>query len=217
MKIAERRKRVDKVFMSTNSINSLASSYVQSAISAAVKGTAPSTNTNTASVGGSSPGAQSDSGQLSPFAQMMNTLEQLQQTNPTEYEQVTSKIATSLQTAAKTATADGNTSAASQLNELATDFTNASQSGQPLKMQSVAKAIGGGGGHHHRHGGSSSSSSSSSSTSSTDSTSTSSATSPISQFLASLDSTSSQEQALNPLSIIANTMSNAGITSSSPA
>ena len=196
--------------MSTNSINSLASSYVQSAIGAALK-----TNTNTTSVSGSSPQAQSDNGQLSPFAQMMNTLQQLQQTNPTEYVQVTSQIAASLQTAAKTATAEGNSPAATQLNQLATDFTNASKSGQPLPVQSVAKAIGGGRGHHHHHGGSSSSSSSV--TSPTDPTSTSSTASPLSQFLASLDSTSSQNQALNPISIIANTMSNAGITSSTTA
>jgi|HubBroStandDraft_6_1064221.scaffolds.fasta_scaffold211729_1 hypothetical protein len=196
--------------MSTNSINSLASSYVQSAIGAALK-----TNTNTTSVSGSSAQAQSDNGQLSPFAQMMNTLQQLQQTNPTEYVQVTSQIAASLQTAAKTATAEGNSPAATQLNQLATDFTNASKSGQPLPVQSVAKAIGGGRGHHHHHGGSSSSSSSV--TSPTDPTSTSSTASPLSQFLASLDSTSSQNQALNPISIIANTMSNAGITSSTTA
>ena len=196
--------------MSTNSINSLASSYVQSAIGAALK-----TNTNTTSVSGSSAQAQSDNGQLSPFAQMMNTLQQLQQTNPTEYVQVTSQIAASLQTAAKTATAEGNSPAATQLNQLATDFTNASKSGQPLPVQSVAKAIGGGRGHHHHHGGSSSSSSSV--TSPTDPTSTSSTTSPLNQFLASLDSTSSQNQALNPISIIANTMSNAGITSSTTA
>ncbi len=196
--------------MSTNSINSLAGSYVQSAIGAALK-----TNANTTSISGSSAQAPSDNGQLSPFAQMMNKLQQLQQTNPIEYVQVTSQIAASLQTAAKTATAEGNSPAATQLNQLATDFTNASKSGQPLPVQSVAKAIGGGRGHHHHHGGSSSSNSSS--TSPTDPTSTTSTTSPLSQFLASLDSTSSQNQALSPLSIIANTLSNAGITSSSTA
>jgi hypothetical protein len=96
-------------------------------------------------------GQQSDSGQLSPFAQLLSTLQQLQQSNPTEYKQVTQQIATNLQNAAQTATSDGNTSAANQLTQLATDFTTASQSGQLPNISDLAQAIGGGG-HHHHHG-----------------------------------------------------------------
>jgi hypothetical protein len=206
----------DMECMSTNSINSLANSYIQSVLGTA----ATSANANPASV--SAPSVpQPDNGQLSSFAQMMNTLQQLQKSNPSEYQQVTAQIATNLQTAAKTATADGNAPAAKQLTQLATDFTNASQNAQPLSMQNVAKAMSGG--HHHHHGGggggskASSDSDSSNSTSSTGSTSSSSSTSPLSQFLASLQSSSSQNSALDPSTIIANTLASAGITSSSAA
>jgi hypothetical protein len=95
--------------------------------------------------------SQADSSQLSPFAQLMSTLQQLQQSNTAEYQQVTQQIATNLQAAAQTATADGNTTAATQLNQLSTDFTNASTSGQLPNAQSLAQALGGGHHHHHFH------------------------------------------------------------------
>ena len=72
----------------------------------------------------------------------MSTLQQLQQSDPTKYQQVTQQIATNLQSAAQTAQAEGNTTAANQLNQLATDFTNASQSGQLPNVQDLAQAIG---------------------------------------------------------------------------
>ena len=208
-------KSADMGGMSTGSINNLASSYLQSILGTALQGTGLSNKTSSSSVGASS--SQTDSGQLSPFAQLMSTLQQLQQSNPTEYKQVTQQIATNLQSAASTATADGNTSAASQLNTLATDFTNASTSGQLPNMSDLAQAIGGGGGHHHHHGHhGSSSSSSTDATSSTDassSTSTSS-TSPLSQLLAAFQSNATQNEQFDPLSIITNTLTTAGITGS---
>ena len=130
------------------------------------------------------------------------------------------QIATNLQSAASTATADGNTSAASQLNTLATDFTNASTSGQLPNMSDLTQAIGGGGGHHHHHGHhGSSSSSSTDATSSTDassstSTSSTSSTSPLSQLLAAFQSNATQNEQFDPLSIITNTLTTAGITGS---
>jgi hypothetical protein len=75
--------------------------------------------------------------QLSPLAQVLAELERLQQQNPAEYEQVTQQIATSLQSAAQSAQAAGNSTAANQLNQLATDFTNALQSGQMPDIQNV--------------------------------------------------------------------------------
>jgi len=68
---------------------------------------------------------QSDGSQLSPFAQILSSLQQLQQSNPSQYQQVTRQIATNLQNAAKTAQSEGNTTAANQLNQLANDFTTA--------------------------------------------------------------------------------------------
>jgi hypothetical protein len=58
-----------------------------------------------------------DSQQLSPFAQLMST--QLQQPDPTQYQQVTQQIATNLQSAAQTAQVEGNSTAVNQLNLLA--------------------------------------------------------------------------------------------------
>ncbi len=81
----------------------------------------------------------------------MNTLQQLQQSNPTNYQQVTQQIATNLQAAAQTAQSEGNTTAANQLNQLATDFTNASTSGQLPNIQDLAQAMGGHHHHHHHH------------------------------------------------------------------
>jgi len=152
----------------------------------------------------------------------MSTLQQLQESNPTQYQQVTQQIATNLQSAAQTATSEGNTSAASQLTQLATDFTNASQSSQLPNIQDLAQAVGGGGHHHHHHfhgPSASSSSDSSSSTSSTgtstSSTGSSSSTSPLDQLLAAFQANTSQNDALNPMAIIMNTLSSAGISSTS--
>jgi hypothetical protein len=108
--------------MNVNSLSSISNPYIQSLISNTI-----SNATNGTSVSQSSLTQTQDANQLSPFTQILSTLQQLQQSNPTEYQQVTSQIATNLQTAAKTATADGNTSQATELNQLATDFQNASQ------------------------------------------------------------------------------------------
>jgi hypothetical protein len=147
-------------------------------------------------VGGSSPVQQPDSSQLSPLAQVLSTLQQLQQSNPTEYAQITQQIATNLTTASQTAQSAGNTTEANQLSQLATDFTNASTSGQLPNIQDLAQAIGGGGGHHHHHHFEPASSSS-------DTTSTSTGTGSPNQ---------TSGNALSPLSIITNTLASAGVT-----
>ncbi|HLJ49380.1 MAG TPA: hypothetical protein VKU01_25380 [Bryobacteraceae bacterium] len=146
-------------------------------------------NTNSTS----STSTTQDKNQLSPFAQVLSELQQLQQTDPTKYQQVTAQIATNLQSAAVTATSNGNTNAANSLNELASDFSTASQTGQPVNFQNVAQAVHGhhhGGGHHH-HGGASFQ---------TDPTQTD-----------PTQSGSSQTSSLNPITIISNTLTNAGL------
>lgn len=200
--------------MGTSPIN-LTNNYLQQILGTALEGTGLTTGPT--STGVSATSTQSDSGQLSPFAQLLSTLQQLEESNPTQYQQVTAQIATNLQSAAQTATTDGNTSAASELNQLATDFNSASQSGQLPNISDLAQAIGGGGGHHHHHHVSSSSSSSDtssdSSSSSSSTTSTNSTNSFLSQLFALLQSNSAQNQSLNPMSIILNTLQSAGITS----
>lgn len=126
--------------------------------------------------------------------------QQLQQSNPSQYQQVTQQIATNLQSAAQTAQSEGNTGEANQLNQLASDFTSASQNGQLPNVQDLAKALGG----HHHHGGHHHSRAAS--TDSSDSSS--------SQLLSAFQTNQSQNEALNPLSIIENTLTSAGLTGS---
>ena len=182
--------------MSISPLNNLALGSLQSIFGNALQS---SGLTKSNQAGSTSSVQQPDNSQLSPFAQLMNTLQQLQQSNPTQYQQVTQQISTNLQTAAQTAQSDGNTSLANQLNQLSTDFSNASQNGQLPNVQDLAKAVGG---HHHHHGHHASSSDSDSSSSSTTS---------LNQFLSALQSNSSSSNSLNPLTIIDNTLTSAGI------
>ena len=216
------------------SISSLSSNFLQEAL----QGTGLSINStpNGTSGGTTAVASQQDSTQLSPLAQLLSELQQLQQSNPARYQEITEQIATNLTKAAQTAQSAGNSTAASQLTQLATDFTNASQTGQLPNIQDLAEAIGGH--HHHSHGGSggdsgaaSGASSDTSSTASTTasgtaSSSASSATSAgtasstsasvlnqtLSQFLVALESNQSQNDSLNPGAIILDTLYNAGIS-----
>jgi hypothetical protein len=188
-------------------LGSIPSSYLQSVLGTALQGTGLTTKTNGNSLSGI--GQTSDNSQLSPFAQMLSTLQQLQQSDPAKYKQVTSQIAANLQNAANTATANGNTTQAGQLNQLATDFTNASQNNTLPNVQDLAQAISGGHMHHHHHHAAPSSSDSSAS----------SATSPnnLSQLISAFSANSTSatgNTSLDPLSIITSTLSGAGISMS---
>jgi hypothetical protein len=200
----------------SSSINSL-SGYLQSIFRSALQNTG--SKTSAAGSSATSAGPVSDSSRLSPFAQLMSSLQQLQQSNPTEYKQVAGQIATNLQSAAQTAQSDGNTAAANQLGTLATDFTNASDTGQLPNIQDLAQAVTEGGHHHYHHGGSpnsdSSSSNSSSSSGGTSNTSGASGTGgTLSQILAAFEANGAQNRTLNPMAIITNTLESAGIGSS---
>jgi hypothetical protein len=52
-----------------------------------------------------------------PFAQILSSFEQLQQSNPSQYQQVTQQIAKNLENAAKTAQSEGDPTAANQLKQ----------------------------------------------------------------------------------------------------
>jgi hypothetical protein len=202
--------------MNVNSLSGTNSIYPPTLLNSSLSG-AKSTSGSTGGTAGVSLGSTQDTNQFSPFAQLLSTLQQLQQSDPTEYQQVTQQIATNLQNAAKTASADGNTAAATQLNQLATDFTNASQSGQLPNVQDLAQAVSGG---HHHHGhhmhatpivaGTAPLDSGSSAGSSGNSTDL------IAQFLSNSGAVSlNQNNALDPMAIIRNTLSNAGLTTNS--
>ena len=132
-------------------------------------------------------------------------LQQLQQTDPDKYKLVTQQIAANLQNASQTAQANGNTTAATQLSQLAADFTSASTSGQLPNIQALAKALAAGHRHHHH--------AAASDTTSTDA-SCSSSSQTLSQIISAFQTGTSQNDALDPMSIIMNTLSSAGIKSS---
>ena len=198
-------------------INSLSSNYLQSILTNAAPSAGLNTNTttNSSSAGSTSTIARllTDNQQLSPFAQLLGTLQQLQQSDPSKYQQVTQQIATNLQGAAQTAQADGNTTAASQLNQLATDFTNASTSGQLPNIQDLAQATAGHHhhGHHHSHAASADPASSATAPSSSISSSLSQT---LSQLLSSFQGNGTSNGSLDPMAIILNTLSTAGVTGS---
>ncbi len=190
-----------------STINSLTSNFLLSAINTAFQSAGLTANAagGQSTAGVASAAQQSDSGQLSQFAQISSALQQLQQSNPSQYQQVTEQIATNLQSAAQTAQAGGNTTAANQLNQLSADFTSASQNGQLPNLQDLAQALSGHHGHHHSHANASASGDN-------DNDSAASTASPaLSQFLASLQGSGTQNNSFNPAAIIFDTLSNAGI------
>ncbi|HZT28463.1 MAG TPA: hypothetical protein VFA33_01175 [Bryobacteraceae bacterium] len=195
--------------MSTGPVSNLSSSYLQSIVTGALGGAGLSTNNSLGSIDPASV-APSDKRHLSPFAQMMSELQQLQQSAPAKYQQVTQQIATNLQNAAQTAQAQGNTTAVNQLNQLAGDFTSASKSGQLPNVQDLAQAVGGHHHGHHHHALAASTDPYNDSTSG--SSSASSANQTLSQLLAAFQTSSNQSDALDPTFIIMNTLSSAGIT-----
>jgi hypothetical protein len=197
------------------SINQISSSYLQSIFGAALPSIGLTNTTGGAqSVSSLSSAAPQDNSQLSPFADIMSTLQQIQQTNPSEYQQLTQQIATNLQTAAQTAQSNGNSTAAIQLNQLSIDFKNASQNGQLPNVQDLAQAIGGHHHHHHVHAASANSDADSSANSGSGGNASSSPQQALSQFLSAMQSSGTQSDALNPMAIILNTLTNAGFSTS---
>jgi hypothetical protein len=165
-------------------------SSVQSVFRSAVQDSGLTTANTTSSASQSQ-----DNSQLSPFAQMMSDLQQLQKSAPGKYQQVTQQIATNLQSAAQTAQANGDGTAADRLNQLAGDFSSASKSGDLPKMRDMAQALGAHGhGHGHHHAPPASSDSDS-------------ANQTLSQVLAAYQNTSSPSTGLDPMSIVSDTIS----------
>lgn len=202
--------------MNVNPLSNIANPYIQSLTNAAMSALNSYAGASGTSGVSSTAIPQDGSPQLSPFAQLMSTLQQLQQNSPSQYQTVTQQIAANLKSASQTAQASGNTAQAQQLNTLATDFQNASTNSQLPNVADLAQAMGG---HHHHHhcGGGQSSSTAAASSGSTASTSGSSASAgssseSLSQLLAAYSTTSASGDALNPMNIIFNTLSSAGVT-----
>jgi hypothetical protein len=206
-------KSCDKLHMSSSSINVL-SSYLHPVLYYAV-------SSRESKLNGITPSAvqSQDVTQLSPVAKLLSELQQLQQSDPVQYQKVTQQVATNLESAAQTAQAGGNTTAANQLNQLATDFSNASQTGQLPATQGLAQAVSGHH-HHHTHSYSNSDTSSTDNVNSSDSTSSSASSSLdtsllLNQYQAAYQASGTQSDPQNPLGVILNTLSSAGISVSS--
>lgn len=213
--------------MNINSLDNNYSSNIASELSSLLQssGLSSTSSTTTSTAATTVTGASSDSSQLSPFAQLLSTLQQLQQSNPTEYASVTKQIATNLTAAAQTATQNGNTTQANQLTQLAKDFTTASTGGQLPNIQDLAQALRGGAHRHHVQSSSNTSGASDSDGSAGSSSASGTASSTnqaLEQILAAFESlatngsVTAQQQSnsasTNPMSIIMNTLSNAGIS-----
>ena len=202
--------------MSLNAVSNIPDPYLQSLYNSALSATNTNSTTTAAGSGNVDPSSlalpQDSSAQLSPFAQMLTSLQNLQQSDPARYKQVTAQIATDLQDAAKTATADGNTAQADQLNQLSTDFNKASQDGSLPNIGDLAKAAGGVHGHHHHHMGPppSSSGDSTDATDPNDPTAAGDLSKQISAFLENSTS-SAPSSALDPMSIIGNALNSGGV------
>jgi hypothetical protein len=137
--------------MSIGSLNPL-SSILQSVFTSAIQATGLKTDPANRSLNGtgalSSVAQATDKTRLSPLAQLMSELQKLQQSDPARYQEVTQQISAKLQSAAQTAQASGDTTAATQLTQLAADFNNASKSGQLPGVRDLAQAMGGHQQHH---------------------------------------------------------------------
>jgi hypothetical protein len=134
--------------MNINSLSSLFPPILQPAAAGVSTATTGAGNSATASTV-----AQPDSSTVSPAASFLNELQQLEQQNPTQFQQVLSQITGQLDQAATAATNSGNTSQATQLTNLAAAFQNAEIGGTLPTAQQLQQAGLTGHHHHHHHGG----------------------------------------------------------------
>ncbi len=126
----------DESGMSVSSISDLARQHMLSILGYSSSGTGTDTSsTSNLSIGGT------NSNQLSPFAQMLAELQKMEQSNPSEYAQVSQQISTNLAAASSTAQAHGVSSMASQLSTLSKDFATAAKTGQLPNVGDIERAM----------------------------------------------------------------------------
>lgn len=119
-----------------------AASQVLNLFSSGATGSASSTSTSNNPL--SSILDSSGNVDLSQAAQVFSKLQDLSQSSPTQFKQLTAKISTELQTEAQKATG----SAQTFLSNLANQFNTASQTGSTSSLQPQSASPGG---HHHGH------------------------------------------------------------------
>lgn len=112
----------------------IAGHYLESLFASPASGpvtatTAPANSTSSSSA----------AGQTSPFAQVLDNIQELAQSN---YEVITQHISGTLQSAAQSAAADGKTGLAGELTKLSGDFSSASVSWQLPNISSLVQLSG---------------------------------------------------------------------------
>ncbi len=126
-----------------STIASLSTGYLPSLLnSLAAKSTRPvNLAINTTSVSATISYGSQDSAQLSPLAQFIAQLQNLQESNPTEYKSFLSQIASNLKVAAVSATKSGDSYAASEYDSLVNGFTSAAKSGSLPDIQDLVQVF----------------------------------------------------------------------------
>jgi len=99
--------------------------------------------------------ASADTPSISPAASFLSMLQQVQQSNPGLFKQITQQIAKQFQAHATAAANQGDATRANQLKQLATEFQNSSSTGELPSAQALQESgFGTHHGHHgHHHGG----------------------------------------------------------------
>ncbi len=122
--------------MDSISNNSL-STYLQNPLESQLhaSGAAASSTSVSSPNANATPASASDVGQLSALAELVSALQNLLETNQTQYAEVTGQIASNLLKAAQVAQAAGDSVTADRLELLAGAFTSTSQSGQSSQFQ----------------------------------------------------------------------------------
>jgi hypothetical protein len=129
--------------MNIGAVSSLLPSFVQSPPNAT--GSATSSGGLSLAALAAQPAATA---QISPAAQFLSKLQQIQQQNPDQFKQVAAKIAAGLQKQAQQAQSNGNIAGATELNKLAADFQNSAKTGQLPPAQDLQAT---GMGTHNQH------------------------------------------------------------------
>ena len=122
--------------MNISAVSNLLPSWAQSPVTSSSAKT--SSGTSLAAMFGQPAG----SAQISPEAQLMSMLQQIQQKNPDQFKQLASNIAANLQKKAQQAQSSGDTDGAAKMNNLAAEFHKSSQTGQLPPVQDLRAGLG---------------------------------------------------------------------------
>jgi len=136
----------------------------------------------------------------------MNTLSQLQQSNPSKYREVTQQIATNLQKAATTAQSEGDATEADQLSQLAGQFSGAALTSQFPDAENIADTFSG----SQDATGAASGAEINTNNTASPPAETGGTSPPLDQLLQAIEATNAQSIAANPMAMIYSTLGQSG-------